>query len=547
MIENQWYAVLSSREVKKGKILGVRRFGMDLVFFRTENGTVTCADSRCPHRRASLAKGTMENDHVRCPFHGMEYDHSGACVCVPSDGRSVRRDYAGLHLKTFPVREKGNVLFVWYGEKQPDREPDVFPVMLDESYSFDDITDTWAVHYSRVIENQLDVSHLAFVHHNTIGRGNKTVCNGPKVVWLDDTLMRTSADNEKDIGQTPKSSAESSIKNTNLTFRYPNLWLNHVSDQLMILAWFAPVDEEHTVIGLRFYDRFTGMKPLNQLIARFGSIANFIVERQDRRIVETQIPKKTGRSIGEALVPADLPIMEYREKRYQLQKRTMEKKGALNMNELKKPEPNPKAMYRLSYGLFVCTVHTGEKFSGCIINTAIQAASEPNVISIAVNKANYTCEILMKTKECNISVLSTEASFPLFQRFGFQSGRDTDKFADFSETSYGIAENGIPYITEGANAYFSLKVKQEVDLGSHMLFLCEPVFMTVLSEAESCTYAYYQNNIKPKPQPVGKTPEGKTVWRCMICGYEWEGEELPDDFICPICKHPKADFEKIVK
>ena len=208
-------------------------------------------------------------------------------------------------------------------------------------------------------------------------------------------------------------------------------------------------------------------------------------------------------------------------------------------------ELNPKAMYKLSYGLFVCTVMKDGKASGCIINTAIQAASEPNTITIAVNKANYTSELLKETGVCNISVLSQEASFELFKRFGFQSGRTVDKFEGFPETSYQIAENGIPFITEGTNAYFSLKVKQEVDLGSHTLFVCEPVFMTVLSETPSCTYEYYQSNIKPKPQPVEPSKEGKTIWRCTVCGYEWEGEELPDDFICPICKHPKADFVKI--
>ncbi|MBR2762555.1 MAG: flavin reductase [Solobacterium sp.] len=204
---------------------------------------------------------------------------------------------------------------------------------------------------------------------------------------------------------------------------------------------------------------------------------------------------------------------------------------------------DPKAMYKLSYGLFVCTAVKDGKPNGCIINTAIQAAN-PNIISIAVNKANYTCELIRETRECNISVISEDASFDLFQRFGFQSGRDVNKFDGF--TSCDTAANGIPYITEGTNAYFSLKVKQEVDLGSHMLFLCETPFMTVLSDRPSCTYAYYQSNIKPKPQPAGKTSEGKTIWRCVICGYEWVGEELPDDFICPVCKHPKADFEKIV-
>lgn len=210
-------------------------------------------------------------------------------------------------------------------------------------------------------------------------------------------------------------------------------------------------------------------------------------------------------------------------------------------------EMNTKAMFKLSYGLFVCTAKRGDKLNGCIINTAVQVASEPNTISIAVNKANYTHDMIKDTGLCNISVLSNDAKFDTFKHFGFQSGRDVDKFADYPKSSYELSEDGIPFITEGTNAVFSLKVKQEVDLGSHTLFICEPTFMTILSDTSSCTYEYYQNNIKPKPQAVGTTPKGETVWRCMICGYEYVGEELPDDFICPICKHPKADFEKVVR
>lgn len=207
-----------------------------------------------------------------------------------------------------------------------------------------------------------------------------------------------------------------------------------------------------------------------------------------------------------------------------------------------------KAMYKLSYGLFVCTAVKGEKKNGCIINTAIQVASDPNRISIAVNKANYTHDMIKETGRCNISVLSTEAKFDTFKHFGFQSGRDVDKFAvDYPESAYAIADNGIPFIKEGTNAYFSLKVEKEVDIGSHTLFICEPEFMTVLSTASSCTYEFYQNNIKPKPEAVGTTPKGETIWRCRICGYEYVGEDLPDDFICPICKHGKEDFEKIVR
>ena len=208
-------------------------------------------------------------------------------------------------------------------------------------------------------------------------------------------------------------------------------------------------------------------------------------------------------------------------------------------------EMNTKAMYKLSYGLFVCTAVQGDKINGCIVNTAIQVASEPNRISVAINKANYTHDMVKATGQCNISVISQDATFDLFKHFGFQSGRDVDKFVAYPIANYQTSENGIPYITAGTNAYFSLKVEQTVALGSHTLFICEPVAMEVLSSAVSATYEYYQSNIKPKPEAVGTTPKGETIWRCRICGYEWVGEELPDDFICPICKHPKADFEKI--
>ena len=201
-----------------------------------------------------------------------------------------------------------------------------------------------------------------------------------------------------------------------------------------------------------------------------------------------------------------------------------------------------KAMYRLSYGLFVLTVKEGDKLNGCITNTAIQAASAPNQMVFCVNKENLTHEMLVATRCCNLSVISEAATFDLFKRFGYQSGRDADKFAGFA--GYRVADNGIPVITEGTNALFSLEIGRMLDLGSHTLFVGEPVMMQVLSDAPSATYAYYQEHIKPRPEAVGRTPEGQTVWRCKICGYEYVGEELPEDFICPICKHPASDFER---
>lgn len=204
-----------------------------------------------------------------------------------------------------------------------------------------------------------------------------------------------------------------------------------------------------------------------------------------------------------------------------------------------------KAMYKLTYGLFVLTANENGKDNGCIINTAIQAAGDPNQVSISISKQNYTHDMIVRTGKFTVSSITEKADFSLFKRFGFQSGKDTDKFQGFDGWMRGI--NGVTYITESTNAYISVEVEKSVDLGSHTLFIGKVTDMEVLSDDKSVTYEFYQSNIKPKPEKVGTTPKGETVWRCIICGYEYVGEELPEDFICPWCKHPASDFEKIVR
>ena len=200
-----------------------------------------------------------------------------------------------------------------------------------------------------------------------------------------------------------------------------------------------------------------------------------------------------------------------------------------------------KAMYKLTYGLFVVTARSGEKDNGCIINTAAQVTSSPNRISIAVNKENFTHDMIKETGKFNLSILSEQAGFEVFKHFGFQSGRTVDKFDGFGACAR--SANGLYYVTEGTNAYISAVVEQAIDLGSHTLFIAAVEDMEVLSDVPAATYAYYQANIKPKPE--AKAPQGKTVWRCKVCGYIYEGEELPADYICPLCKHPASDFEKV--
>lgn len=197
------------------------------------------------------------------------------------------------------------------------------------------------------------------------------------------------------------------------------------------------------------------------------------------------------------------------------------------------------AIFKFSYGLFVLSAKDGSKDNGCIINTAIQVTSTPLQISICVNKANYTHDLIMKSGEYNLSFLTQQTPFDVFKRFGFQRGKDADKFAGY-EDSVARSENGIYYLTKDANAMISVKVSKTVDLGTHTMFIGEITEEKDISDIPSATYQYYFDNIKPKPE----APK-KKGWVCKICGYVYEGEELPPDFVCPICKHGPEDFEPI--
>lgn len=201
---------------------------------------------------------------------------------------------------------------------------------------------------------------------------------------------------------------------------------------------------------------------------------------------------------------------------------------------------DPAAFFKLSYGLFVLTGKEGETDNGCIINTALQVTNNPKRISIALNKQNFTHDMILKSGVFNISVLTEEAPFTLFQHFGFQSGRTVNKFENYPTENRG--SNGLLYLTKYTNAYFAGKVINASDYGTHTLFVADVTESKVLSDAASLTYAYYFAHIKPKPQPVQEKKKG---FVCKICGYVYEGEELPKDFICPICKHGAEDFEPL--
>ncbi len=318
MIRNEWYAILPSKAVRSKQILAVKRLGLSLALFRTKKGEIACVSDQCAHRGAALSKGKQVGDCISCPFHGLVFDQNGRCTFIPANGKASTADIGRYHVRHYPVRELGGIIYLWYGdlEKKTEDLPFFFEHM-DSSYAFSEIADHWDAHYSRCIENQLDVVHVPIVHYNTIGRGNKTLINGPKTE-MENGVLKTSANNEIDTGQTPKPPEECIIKDTYLAFMFPNIWMNHISEKIKVLIYFAPVDEEKTILYIRFYCKVSKYKVVNNIIAFFGKFANKIIERQDKRVVITQKPKASSLKSEEKLLMGDGPIIMYRKVREDL-------------------------------------------------------------------------------------------------------------------------------------------------------------------------------------------------------------------------------------
>lgn len=196
-----------------------------------------------------------------------------------------------------------------------------------------------------------------------------------------------------------------------------------------------------------------------------------------------------------------------------------------------------KALFNIGYGLYVVTSNDGKKDNGLIVNTISQVTNDPLRIAVTINKDNYSHHVIKQTKKLNVNVLSIEAPFSVFENFGFQSGRNIDKFANSKVLR---ADNGLVFLPKYINSFFSLKVENYLDLQTHGMFICSVSEARVISDKETMTYTYYQKNVKPKPQT-----ENKKGWVCKVCGYVYEGENLPEDFVCPLCKHSAIDFEKI--
>lgn len=201
-------------------------------------------------------------------------------------------------------------------------------------------------------------------------------------------------------------------------------------------------------------------------------------------------------------------------------------------------EKDLSALFKIGYGLYVVTCNDERKDNGLILNTVMQVTNEPAKIGVAVNKSNYSSELINTTKKMNVNVLNTDTPFDIFKRFGFQSGKDVDKFEGFE---FIRSENGLPVLTKYINSYISLSVIEVVDLGSHYFFICDIEEAKVINDKETMSYDYYQKNVKPKPQVKKETSQ----YVCLVCGYVYEGDELPEGFECPLCKHDASAFEKI--
>jgi phenylpropionate dioxygenase-like ring-hydroxylating dioxygenase large terminal subunit len=318
MIYNQWYIILDSCELKKRKPLKLKRFNHNVTLWRDRDGAVCCIADQCCHRGASLSCGKIVAGKIECPFHGFVFDKTGKVVTIPANGRNKPVPET-MQVKAYKTFESYGFIWLWWGDEDK-ATPHPFFFNELENFSYSTLHDHWQVHYSRAIENQLDVVHLPFVHRTTIGRGHKTLVNGPVVLRKDEHITFY-VNNVVDDGQTI------AIKPNEITnyetyfkieFHYPNLWQNFISDKIRTLAVFVPIDDENTLIYVRYYQKVVKVPLLKELMNYAGKIASFVILRQDKRVVQTQLPKKSSAKMDERLIMGDKPIIEYRKHRQTL-------------------------------------------------------------------------------------------------------------------------------------------------------------------------------------------------------------------------------------
>jgi phenylpropionate dioxygenase-like ring-hydroxylating dioxygenase large terminal subunit len=310
MIPNMWYAVLLSNEVKPGKIAAFKRLNEELIFWRDGEGSIVVMRDLCPHRQSKLSPGKLVDGNIQCHFHGFEFDRTGACRLVPANGRNGPKPKI-FRCWTYPAQEAFGFIWVWYGEPRETYPPLPFVAGL-EDHIYAAFQKQWHTHYTRAIQGLLDVSHLPFVHAKTIGRGGETLVNGPYTT-LENNQIRVWISNQPDRGLPAIKPTEVPRPNTppGLRFNFPNVWQLWLGDKLSQVIIVAPIDDEHTMQYVRFYQRVVTHPLLGRVFAYVGNLYNRYVLSEDEAIIVSQRPKKADLHVGERFIPGDRPIALY--------------------------------------------------------------------------------------------------------------------------------------------------------------------------------------------------------------------------------------------
>jgi phenylpropionate dioxygenase-like ring-hydroxylating dioxygenase large terminal subunit len=314
MIPNMWYAVAESSEVKPGKLVALKRMNEDLVFWRDPEGKIVVMRDLCPHRQSKLSPGKIVDGKIQCHFHGFQFDRQGTCQLVPANGRNGPKPKI-FQCWTFPAQEAFGLIWVWHGAPREEYPPLPFFEGL-EDHAYATFQKQWNVHYTRVIESLLDVSHLPFVHAKTIGRGGNTLVNGPYTT-LEDNKLRVWISNQPDAGLPAIKPTQVPPPKTppTLRFNFPNVWQLYLGDKVSQVAILAPIDEENTRLYMRSYHRVVRQPVLDRLLASASNVYNRYILSEDEVIVTTQQPKKSDLNVGNRFIPGDRPIALYLQQR----------------------------------------------------------------------------------------------------------------------------------------------------------------------------------------------------------------------------------------
>ncbi|NOK59804.1 MAG: hypothetical protein GFH27_549285n329 [Chloroflexi bacterium AL-W] len=317
IIPNMWYAVRESSEVKSGKPYAFKRLNEDLVFWRDRNSKIVVMRDMCPHRQAKLSPGKIVDGNIQCHFHGFQFDRKGACQLVPANGRNGPKPKI-FQCMTYPAQEAHGFIWVWSGEPRSEYPPLPFFEGLEE-HIYTSAQKQWNTSYTRAIQGMLDVSHLPFVHAKTIGRGNLTLVNGPYTTLADDKI-HVWISNQPDVGLPAMKPTEvpSPDGPPQIRFHFPNIWQLWIGEKVSLVIAMTPIDDEHCVLYMRFYQRMLTQPLLGRLVAYVGNLYNQYVVGEDEQIVVSQHPKHASLEVGERFIPGDRPIALYLKRRRDL-------------------------------------------------------------------------------------------------------------------------------------------------------------------------------------------------------------------------------------